>query len=97
MIKDNLMQVISLQDYSKEILVIYIKPKSKNKVIEYDSDTVAFDIVEDKLLFDFWDIEGFEIKIDKIKEVRFKKFDDNMKIAYVVLKNGNTIMIHLMN
>lgn len=97
MIKDDLMKVINMQeDYNNPYMTIY-KPNNKKKIVEYDSDTCAFDIVEDNLLFGFWDYEDFSIKLKNIKSVLFEKFSEGMTIVHINLKNRNTIMLHFMN
>lgn len=94
--KDKFEEIIQLEDNSDEIIVVFIKPRNKNKVTIYDSG-VGFDIFDNKLKFDFWEYRSFEIVLGNIKDVNIKNFDDNMTIAYILLKNGNTIMIHYIN
>lgn len=95
--KDKLEEIIQLEDKSSNILVVYVKPRNKNNVIVYDTDMAAFDIVDNSLLFNFREYKSFGIDLNNIKDVNIEKFDDNMTIAYLVLTNGNTIMIHFMN
>lgn len=98
MIRDILEQMIRIEDEDTHILIVYVKPRNKDKVIVYDTDHAGFDIIDDALLFDFWmsDYKSFTIDIDKIKDVTIENFDDNMIIAHLSLDNGNTIMIHFM-
>ena len=98
MIKEELNKVIDLQDeIGNPFIVPHIihKPRAKEKIVEFDSDTAAFDISGNDLLFDFCEIEGFTIVLNKIKSV-VTKVIDNMTIVYLNLKYGNTIMLHFM-
>jgi hypothetical protein len=95
MIKEELRKTIDLQDELGNPYIIIHKPRAKEKILEFDSDTATFDISEDNLLFDFWEIEGFTIALNKIKSVVTKAID-NMTIVYLNLKYGNTIMLHFM-
>lgn len=95
MIKEDLSKVIDLQDEIGNPLIIIHKPRAKEKIVEFDSDTAAFDISSNDLLFDFWEIEGFTIALNKIKSV-ITEVIDNMTIVYLNLKYGNTIMLHFM-
>ncbi len=95
MIKEELNKAIDLQDEIGNPYIIIHKPRAKEKIVEFDSDTAAFDISGNDLLFDFWEIEGFTIALDKIKSV-VTKVIDNMTIVYLNLKYGNTIMLHFM-
>jgi len=95
MIKEELNKAIGLQEELGNPYIVIHKPRSKGKIVEYDSDTAAFDIVENELMFDFWEIEGFTVKLNKIKSVITKTID-NMTIVYLNLKYGNTIMLHFM-
>lgn len=90
-----LQQAIELQETTSGILVIYVKPRNKNNVIVYDTDTASFDIVEDKLIFYFWDdtYKDFHIKLNNIKSVHFEESND-MIISVIHLKNGNTVLVH---
>lgn len=94
---DKLEEITQLEDVTNEIFVVYVKPKNKNKVVVYDTGSAAFDIVNNMLVFDFWEYKSFKIDLNNIKDVSIERFDDNMTIAYILLKNGNTIMIHFMN
>ena len=97
MIKEELTKVIEMQEeFNNPFMVVY-KPNNKKKLVEYDSDTCAFDIVENELMFDFWEIEGFKVKLDKIKSVIFEKFSEGMTIVHIGLKNSNEIMLHFMS
>ena len=96
MIKEELNKAIDLQEELGNPYIVIHKPKAKEKIVEFDSDTAVFDIVEDTVMFDFWEIEGFNIKLDKIKSI-ITKVIDNMTIVYLNLKYGNTIMLHFMN
>ena len=91
--KEDLNKVIDLQEELGNPYIVIYKKRAKNKIVEYDSDTVAFDIVENELIFDFWEIEGFTVKLDKIKEIT-KDIFNNMTIIYLKLKYGNTVMLH---
>lgn len=93
MIKEELNKVIDLQDEIGNPFITIHKPRAKEKIVEFDSDTATFDIVENELMFDFWEIEGFTVKLDKIKEIT-KDIINNMTIIYLKLKYGNTIMLH---
>jgi hypothetical protein len=91
--KEELIKVIDLQEEIGSPYIVIHKPKAKNKIVEFDSDTAAFDIVDSELMFDFWDIEGFTVKLDRIKEIT-KSVVDGLTIVYLKLKYGNTIMLH---
>ena len=91
--QEELNKVIDLQEELGNPYIVIHKPRSKEKIVEFDSDTAAFDIVENELIFDFWEIEGFTVKLDKIKEIT-KDIINNMTIIYLKLKYGNTIMLH---
>lgn len=95
MIKEDLNKAIDLQEELGNPFIVIHKPKAKEKVTIFDSDTAAFDIVEDTVMFDFWEIEGFTIALNKIKLVIIEVIDD-MTIVYLKLKYGNTIMLHFM-
>lgn len=97
MIKEELSKVIEMQEeFSNPYMVVY-KPNNKKKLVEYDSDTCAFDIVEDKLLFGFWDYEDFSVKLKNIKSILFENFSQEMTIVHIGLKNSNEIMLHFMS
>lgn len=97
MIKKELTKVIEMQEeFNNPFMVVY-KPNNKKKLVEYDSDTCVFDILENELIFDFWEIEGFKVKLDKIKSVIFEKFSEGMTIVHIGLKNSNEIMLHFMS
>ena len=96
MIKEELNKAIDLQDEIGNPFIVIHKPRAKEKITIFDSDTAAFDIIEDNtVMFDFWEIEGFTIALNKIKSV-VTKVIDNMTIVYLNLKYGNTIMLHFM-
>jgi len=97
LIKENLNKANNMQEEFGNPYIVIHKPKAKNKIVEFDSDTAAFDIVENELMFDFWEIEGFTVKLDKIKSVLFEKFSEGMTIVHIGLKNRNTIMLHFIN
>lgn len=96
MIKEELNKVIDLQDEIGNPFITIHKARSKEKVTIFDSDTAAFDIVEDTVMFDFWEIEGFSLNLDKIKSI-VTKVIDNMTIVYLNLKYGNTVMLHFIS
>jgi len=93
MIKEELNKVIDLQEGLGNPYIVIHKPRAKEKIVEFDSDTAAFDIMENELMFDFWEIEGFTVNLNKIKSI-ITKVIDNMTIVYLNLKYGNTIMLH---
>lgn len=95
-IKVDLSKVVDLQEKFGNPFIVIHKPKAKNKIAEYDSDTAAFDIMNDEVLFDFWELEGFSVRLDKIKLV-VTNVIDNMTVVYLKLKYGNTIMLHFMS
>lgn len=95
MIREELNKAIDLQDEIGNPFIVIHKPRAKEKIVEFDSDTATFDIVENELMFDFWEIEGFTISLNKIGSV-ITKVIDNMTIVYLNLKYGNTIMLHFM-
>ena len=97
MIKEELNKVIDLQEEFGNPFIVIHKPKSKEKITIFDSDTAVFDIVENELIFDFWEIKGFKTKLDKIKSILFEKFSEEMTIVHIGLKNRNSIMLHFMN
>lgn len=96
MIREELNKAIDLQDEIGNPFIVIHKPRAKEKIVEFDSDTAAFDIVENELMFDFWEIEGFTISLNKIRSV-ITKVIDNMTIVYLNLKYGSTIMLHFVN
>ena len=95
MMNEDLNKAINLQEEFGNPFIVIHKPKAKNKIVEFDSDTAAFDIVGNELMFDFWEIEGFTISLNKIRSV-ITEVIDNMTIVYLKLKYGNTIMLHFM-
>jgi hypothetical protein len=97
MIKEELNKVIDLQEEFGNPFIVIHKPKAKEKITIFDSDTAVFDIVENELIFDFWEIKGFKTKLDKIKSILFEKFSEEMTIVHIGLKNKNSIMLHFMN
>ena len=97
MIKEDLNKAIKMQDEFGNPYIVIHKPKEKNKIIEFDSDTAAFDIVEDSVMFDFWEIEGFTVKLDKIKSIIFETAIKEMTVVHIGLKNGNTVMLHFLH
>jgi hypothetical protein len=98
MIKEDLNKAIEMQEKFHNPYMVVYKPNNKKKLVEYDSDACAFDIVEDKLLFGFWcDYEDFCVKLKNIKSVLFEKFSEGMTIVHINLKNRNTIMLHFTN
>lgn len=96
MSKEDLSKVVDLQEELGNPFIVIHKPKAKNKIVEFDSDTAAFDIMNDEMLFDFWELEGFSIGLDKIKKV-VTEVIDNTTIVYLKLKYGNTVMLHFMS
>jgi hypothetical protein len=96
MIKEELNKAINMQEEFGNPFIVVYKPKNKNKIVEFDSDTAAFDIVENTVMFDFWEMDGFNVKLDKIKSILFEKFSDAMTIVHISLKNKNTVMLHFM-
>ena len=96
MIKDDLNKAIDLQEEFGNPFIVIHKPKAKEKIVEFDSDTAVFDIVDNEVMFDFWEIEGFTVKFDKIKSIIFEKFSETMTIVHIGLKYGNTVMLHFM-
>ena len=92
-VKEKLNEVIEMQEELGNPFIAIHKPKAKNKIVEYDSDTCAFDIVEDKLLFEFFEIEGFSVKLNNIVDVIIQKFKE-MVLTTIKLRNGNSILIH---
>lgn len=97
MIKEDLNKAIDLQEKFGNPYIVIHKPKAKNKIVEFDSDTAAFDIVEDSVMFNFWEIEGFKVKLDKIKSIIFEKFSEKITVVHIGLKNNNTIMLHFLH
>ncbi len=95
MIKEELIKVVDLQEELGNPFIVIHKPKAKNKIVEYDSDTSAFDIMNDEVMFDFWELEGFSIELNRIKSV-LTKVINNMTIVYLKLKYGNTVMLYFM-
>lgn len=95
MIREELNKAVDLQDEIGNPFIVIHKPRAKEKIVKFDSDTAAFDIVENELMFDFWEIEGFTISLNKIESV-ITKVIDNMTIVYLNLKYRNTIMLHFM-
>mgnify|MGYP001011261262 CR=1 FL=1 len=95
MMKEELTKVIELQEELGNPFITIHKPKAKEKITIFDSDTAVFDIVDNELMFDFWEIEGFTVNLNKIKSI-ITKVIDNMTIVYLNLKYGNTIMLHFM-
>ena len=95
MMKAELIKVIDLEEELGSPFITIHKPKAKEKITIFDSDTAAFDISGGNLMFDFWEIEGFTIALNKIKSV-ITQVIDNMTIVYLNLKYGNTIMLHFM-
>lgn len=95
MIKEDLNKAIDLQEELGNPFITIHKPRAKEKITIFDSDTAAFDIVDNEAMFDFWEIEGFTISLNKIKSV-ITEVIDNMTIVYLNLKYGNTIMLHFM-
>jgi hypothetical protein len=93
--KEELTKVIELQEELGNPFITIHKPKAKEKITIFDSDTAVFDIVDNELMFDFWEIEGFTVNLNKIKSI-ITKVIDNMTIVYLNLKYGNTIMLHFM-
>lgn len=96
MIEEELNKAIDMQEEFGNPFIVIHKPKNKNKIVEFDSDTAVFDIVEDKVMFDFWEIEGFNIKMIDIKSVVFENAFTDMTTTHIKLKNGNTIMLNFL-
>lgn len=97
MIKEELNKAINIQEEFGNPFIVVYKPKNKNKIVEFDSDTAVFDIINDEVVFDFWDLEGFKVKMENIKSIVFEKFSEAMTIVHIKLKNSNTVMLHFMN
>ena len=97
MIKEELNKAINMQEEFGNPFIVVYKPKNKNKIVEFDSDTAVFDIINDEVVFDFWDLEGFKVKMENIKSIVFEKFSEAMTIVHIKLKNSNTVMLHFMN
>lgn len=95
MIKEELRKVIDLQEELGNPFVVMHKPRAKESIKMLDSDTAAFDIIENELVFDFWEIEGFTIALDKIKEV-VTEVIDNITMVFIKLKYGKTIMLNFL-
>jgi glycerophosphoryl diester phosphodiesterase len=95
MIKEELNKVIDLQETAGNPFIVIHKPRAKESIVEFDSDTAAFDIVGNDLVFDFWELEGFTIALNRIKEVVTETID-NMTIILLRLKYGKTIMLHFL-
>jgi hypothetical protein len=95
-VKEELSKAIDLQDELGNPLIVMCKNRAKEKITIFDSNTAVFDIVNNEVLFDFWEIEGFSIKLDKIKSV-ITEVIDNMTTVYLKLKYGNTVMLHFMS
>ena len=49
--KEELIKVVDLQEEFGNPYIVIHKPKNKNKIVEFDSDTATFDIIEDKSSF----------------------------------------------
>jgi radical SAM superfamily enzyme YgiQ (UPF0313 family) len=79
-------------DRFKDVLRVMIK--NKNKIKMYDTDSSAFDIVDNEIIFDFWDLDGFKVKLENIKSIVFEKFSEAMTIVHIKLNNSNTVMLH---
>ena len=94
--KDELEKVINLQEEIGNPFIVLVKPRAKENVIEFDSDTAAFDVIENNLVFDFWEIEGFKIRLDKIKKIIYEDLGKGMLIVHLHLKYGNDYMLHFM-
>lgn len=97
MIKEELNRAIDMQDEIGSPFIVVHKPKNKNKIKMYDTDSSAFDIVNDEVIFDFWDLEGFKVKLENIKSIVFEKFSEAMTIVHIKLNNSNTVMLHFNN
>jgi len=97
LIKEELNKAIDLQEEFGSPFIVIHKPKAKDKITIFDSDTAAFDIVKNELMFDFWEIEGFKVKLDKIKSVIFEKFSEEMTTVHIKLKNNNAVMLNFLH
>jgi hypothetical protein len=97
MIKEELNKAIDMQEEFGNPFIVIHKPKAKNKIVEFDSDTAAFDMQEDNVMFDFWELEGFNIKMTDIKSVVFENAFTEMTIVHIKLKNGNTVMLNFLH
>lgn len=97
MIKEELNRAIDMQDEFGNPFIVTHKPKNKNTIKIYDTDSSAFYIVNDEVVFDFWDLKGFKIKLEDVKSIVFENAFTEMTIVHIKLKNGNTIMLHFMN
>ena len=97
LIKEELNKAIDLQEEFGNPFIVIHKPKAKDKITIFDSDTAAFDIVKNELMFDFWEIEGFKVKLDKIKSVIFEKFSEEMTTVHIKLKNNNAVMLNFLH
>lgn len=94
---EKLEEVINLQEKMGNPFIVLVKPRAKKNVVEFDSDTAAFDIVEDKLVFDFLEIEGFELNIGKIKKIVYEEFGKDKLVIHIYLKHGNVYILHFMD
>lgn len=93
MIKEDLNKAIDLQEEFGNPCIVIHKPRAKEKFQEYDSDSMAFGICNDEVVFDFWSMEGFTVKLNKIKSILFEKFSDTMTIVHICLKYGKEVML----
>jgi hypothetical protein len=92
---EQLEKAIELQEVSKGQLIICVKPKNKNNVIVFDTDTSCYEIIKNELVLSFGDssYKDINIRIGSIKSIKIEKYED-MIITFISLKSGNTIMIH---
>lgn len=97
MIKEEVNKAIDLQEEFGNPFIIIHKPKNKTKIVEFDSDTAAFDIMDDIVMFDFWEIKGFNVKMEDIKSVVFENAFTEMTTVHIKLKNGNTVMLNFLS
>lgn len=91
---EELNKVIDLQEELGNPFIMIYKPKAKEKIVIFDSDTAAFDISEENLIFDFCEIEGFSIKLKDIKSVVFENVFTEMTTVHIKLKKGNTVILN---
>lgn len=87
-------KLVNLQEEISNPFIMLIKPRAKEKVKIFDSDTAVFIVDEDKLIFNFWELDGFEFPISMIKEIVYEELDTDMLIVHICLKYGNSYMLH---
>lgn len=92
--RKELEKVINLQDEIGNPFIVLHKPRAKESIIEFDSDTAAFDIINNELVFDFLEMEGFSLDINKIKKIVYEELEKGMLIIHLHLKYGNDYVLH---